>query len=517
MRLGKSKKGFFFVLISFIMILYIYLYLNAWMNAIEISEKTSSEKFKLVSLKSVFNQINETKLNDFFSISGYYALFKINEHASNKTHPLNYNTSNELYYLNRSFFNASLFGVSQDFENTPLEYSKNEKDMYTFSAWINTLNKTLLQAGLEINSFVISEQNLTQVDPVLFNASMNISIFVQDRRASAISLNRTFHLNEQFNISGFPDPLIAREYQKINSTETVAKQIFYKNSTIASLSPINVINGTKGQGFFYGTLIETKDVTVNFPIKTLRPSYILVGTFSDITNDAIFNYTDFGAYILTNSPGNQNYDGCPDNSETDTFMAIVYRINATTGQCPASVENTTTKPFAIVQNFNITKFRGPSNEHRTLFISKYSVKDVNSVPSKKNHPVLLYDIENLRDVAVCGYYIHSTRAPSYAQRLSANALSLNSPFGIESFLIGMWAGGADLISYENYSRVDFEFFNKINGTKIRGMAGCKNYETCSAQTDSSVPLGHFSLSSDSITFYNLTSIACNNNMAGCDK
>ncbi len=507
--MARKSRGFFFVLISFILLLYIFLYLAAWISAIEISEKASSERFRTASVSGIMSQLTKERLDNFFDIAGYYALFKINNHSSDPAHPLQYDPADELRYLRGAFFGCVFNGTSDDFESVSLDYSDDEKGTYTFYAWMDSLNRTLSQAGLEVVSFSVSNENFTQLDHVTFNASMDVSIYVRDR-LSTVSVNRSFSLSRQFNVTGFPDPMITREYRLIEPSSTVERQIFFRNISLSNLTPINVINGTQGQGFFYGPMIAAADVTSTNPIPSQRWQYILVGSFEDIVDVA--NYGQFGAYIVTSAVEYNSYDGCSP-SEEGTFNAIQNR----TSSCNVTIAYPTDRPFAVIEGLDINSFRGPGGEHHALFIAERSVEQVANNPADKLGEVVAYDIEDLRDAMICTYFFPSGRGPSYAQRLSSDAISLSSAsFGMETFLLGMWAGGSQLPDYENYSRVDWEFFNMLEGVKLRGMAGCKSPSMCAAAVGSDAQVGQFRLTDESIREYGAGGIACNDGRAGCD-
>jgi hypothetical protein len=126
--------------------------------------------------------------------------------------------------------------------------------------------------------------------------------------------------------------------------------------------------------------------------------------------------------------------------------------------------------------------------------------------SKRNVPdesTGIYDIEKFRDAAMCGYYISSPNAPSYLQRFFHDAYQMNSSdFGIETFVIGEYVPEK---YFDKYSNVDREFFRDVvYAEHIRGMPGCKNYESCSDN-----PLtGRFGLTTNSTQNYGATEIDC---------
>lgn len=518
----KTSKGFFFVLISFMLVSYIFLYLTAWINAMAITEKNSAEKFRAASLEGLVTQLTQDKFMQFFDISGNHALFRMNGFASNLSHPMKYDPGDELYYMRRAFFSTVFDGTSGDFENEALVYSDSERETYSFSAWLDNLNTTLSRAGLSVKEFSISGENLTQLTPVTFEASMNISMLVEDN-VNLVSVRRTFYLDRNFSVEGLPDPMISREYTRINSADGVEKQIYFHDvPQLDSFGPINRANGTTGLGFFYGPMIAATDVTDEFPLQGLRGQYILVGNYSDITD--ISFYAQFGAFILTNDPVTEATADCPGSpqSESETFWAVKY-LNSS-GSCERTITDKF-GPFAVIPDFNMSAFSGPGSEHHALIIANHSVQEVSADEGTnfelKYEGASAYDMEKLRDATVCAYYLPSEAGPSYAQRLSAGALTLNSTFGMETFLVGKWAGGMDASSYDIYSRLDREFFLKVEGPKIRGLAGCKSAGMCATSVGENAPLGHFRLSAQALEEYGVSVargsyIACDDNRAGCD-
>ncbi|MDD5336852.1 MAG: hypothetical protein PHS02_00020 [Candidatus ainarchaeum sp.] len=523
----RKSRGFFFVLISFILILYIFVYLTAWINASEIAEKSSSEKFRAAGIDGIVYELNEQKFSDFFKGAGYYALFSINNYSSDSAHTLKYDkgSSDELVYLRSAFLSLVEHGnsSSSNFDGAPLAYSSSEADTYTFDAWLRNLNATLAPAGLRVTKFQLSNEQFYNGDtPVTFVGAVTLDLTVEDS-LSTISITRNFTLRQTFNISGFPDPMIKRESEKLPLTETVERQIYYNPDYEPSdLKPILVDNETAGQGFFYGPLIDVDSVTPTHPFAGLRGTYILVGNYSDIYN--LQGHQEFGAYIVTNDPTYSSSDDCSEKNELNTFIPLNWSKSG--GHCIATCAVSDPdvcapdKPFAVIKDFHMNDYSEYNGSRMALLIANHTVSEVQGTPELKNQLVEVYDIENLRDAAMCTYYIHTGRAPSYPQRLSKDALSLSSTdYGIETFLVGTWAGGEDLplTLYQEYSRVDWEFFKKVDGEKIRGMPGCKNPNMCAAPVGSNAPLGHFALSPESIDLYEVQGIACEHGKARCDE
>ena len=108
-------------------------------------------------------------------------------------------------------------------------------------------------------------------------------------------------------------------------------------------------------------------------------------------------------------------------------------------------------------------------------------------------------------------------APTQYTGLNVNS----SAYGIETMLMGRWAGGADdpgvgaTFDDDNRPRVDWEFYSSTNFPpatvyKIKGMAGCRSLQMCSGSNTTAITdaIGKFRLTSDDVARYGLTDIAC---------
>jgi hypothetical protein len=113
----------------------------------------------------------------------------------------------------------------------------------------------------------------------------------------------------------------------------------------------------------------------------------------------------------------------------------------------------------------------------------------------------IWDLTGPRDLAICGFYVRSLHGPSYLQRLTQqipyglnfqNGFSYSAGYGIESFVVGRWAGGADDPNAAQdasdpdgaRARVDYLFYQgpdnapTCEGAFDKGMPGCKNIQMC---------------------------------------
>jgi hypothetical protein len=145
-----------------------------------------------------------------------------------------------------------------------------------------------------------------------------------------------------------------------------------------------------------------------------------------------------------------------------------------------------------------------------LLTNKYLADEVSNDPLRKldSSASAIYGVEAMRDFVMCGYYTSNPAAPSYFQRLLPDSYSRNSTLGIETFVIGQYANSS---AYDLNSRLDRELFNaSIDGIKIMGLPGCRNYETC-ADTPTT---GIFAVSPGVVDAYNLGPLACSGTRCG---
>jgi hypothetical protein len=119
--------------------------------------------------------------------------------------------------------------------------------------------------------------------------------------------------------------------------------------------------------------------------------------------------------------------------------------------------------------------------------------------------VVIYNIERLRDMAVCGFFVASERAPSFFQRMITEGDRFDSVRGIESFAVGKWA-------LKDYSQVDYEYHycQRIEPYAscvpypqymVKGMPGCKSKQMCQDTDAVDIGVGHFTIDRDSAELY----------------
>jgi hypothetical protein len=224
-------------------------------------------------------------------------------------------------------------------------------------------------------------------------------------------------------------------------------------------------------------------------------------------------------------------NGASYSSETYTFNPIVYTPQTTTGNKVICVVGTgspyTAKPFVVAPNFDpgsapvcplLNGSEGMGN--CVLFQNQYLSSQLqgSSIVNKRESSggvIGMFDLEKVGDFTMCGYYTNDPNAPSYLQRLLSDPYSRKDALGIETFVIGNYANDSSIYGPNGNgvsSRLDTEIFDTgVNGIKVRGLPGCRSYESCSDNPQTGV----FAISASGMQAYGLVDIACNNGAAGC--
>ncbi len=527
----KNSRGFFFVLITLLLLIYIVGSISLIVRFIEISEKSASDRFKVSNIAAAVDQVTQEKMQKLAYITVKGAVIQLNTYSIDN--PLKQGDSAkdelEFKYINDSMYGL-VFNGTADGNNfvTGKELKISEKA--SLKGWANEFNKSLSKVGLLLQSFTIENFSINQTIYSAVDYSFNIYLTVKSIDGTVL-LKRSHQLNGSVQFSGMIDPAIKREGKKraedLNLPDlNIEKQFFFHDwyDSPSSLEPYELqIKGSAGQGWFYGPIVSIKNA--DLVAEKNRSKYILYGTYSEIKSLVGENdYNQFHAYILTNKP---TLDNC--GNEEDTFNAIKYDSDC---KKVIDIENILENPFVVIEGFTDDQLGDESIDcpegqegKCILFIADYDYSKIKDEPIKKNSAVAIYGIEALRDYTICGYYVNSDKAPSYFQRLMDKSFEKSSPFGIETFLVGQFIGGSgfdeygvEIITYwsDEYSRLDRELFKDIQTDQnaiVRGMPGCKNAETCSS-TESFV--GHFRLGKDGKEAYlDEKDITCGNGKAGC--
>lgn len=538
-----SRKGFFFVLIAFILISYILVSTTMWVRAIEASELTYSDAFRASTLNTLTDQVSQERMDRYTDIVSHYSLYRLSNHSIH--HELKAGDPEDQYEHVRSAFLSlvtNCTSLPEDYEDgIPFAYTGEESRTYCFGGFLNQLNNSLSTQGFQVQSFELSNLSFNETGhPLQFSFNATLHLSVKDLQTDT-AIERTYEFNRIVDAEGMVDPLVARESLDLRGTGARENLTIYKgiylypaDEDIAfadvheELYPSSMGSGSEGQGWFYGTVVFAQDAE---DIPAADASHmILVGNFTEIR--FVDNWEGFGAYILLDEPDNPT--GCSGQSNT---LNPIERETGTGGRCDESIDDSrsdyTGKPFMVYEDFGddvydkmLGRYRyhepgAPAEGVHILFIAQYSASDVLNDPDNKRNGVAVFDMEKLRDFARCSYYIVNPEAPSFLQRMFKDGYGYSSPNGIETFLIGKYAGGAYNRDMDGLSRVDGDFFGGISGEKIRGMPGCKDPQMCNNPNSD---VGHFALSDGAMEYYlgitasdDEENIGCNDGRATCEE
>jgi len=509
----KDKKGFLFVLSIFLVLSYIMMSLSVWVKGVELSERAYSEIYKESNIELAVAELSNEKVKYVSDLIMQNALYDLSSYSID--HPLKQDdkTLDKIGYVKDAFRDYFINGSPsanyfQD-KNAP-----SQKLASSFGGWLQSLNESLKGTGVFIDSFNLIDFNVWQESIDAVNYSVKFNISMRDN-AGTTKLSREYDIKSAINITGFVDPAIARESRKKGTT--IYRRFFFGPYTNSSyMAPTKISDISAGQGWFYGYVVKTDEASL--VDEKYRPLYILMGTYDDIK--ATDGYENFSAYIVTSKPIQESSSCAGKTNEKNTFNAIQYE----SPKCEASIDQNTqtTKPFVVVSSdlslpscYNlVTNAQG---EKCALIIAGANPQEVLNNPTSKFNKVGtsvsgVYNIENLRDFTLCGYYVKSEKAPSYLQRMLVNAYNLNSTYGVETFLIGEYVSSENSYVFTKYSALDREMFKEIKSDSfIRGQTGCKSEGVCSSDPSTGV----FGLSENATRDYGVSDITCDNGAARC--
>lgn len=525
-----DKKGFLFTVTVFLVLTYILLSISVWVKSIETSERSFSEFYKQSTVELAIEQITPEKMDSISNIIAKRALNRLNTHSiDNEVVPGP--ALDEDQNIRKAMYELIVYGNASDSYFYGAGSSITQEENSSFRSWVNNLNSSLNAIGVYVSDFNVTNFQFTQGDIDKLNYSFDINLTLRDL-SNTSSISRVYPIKNQLDITGLVDPALVRVSKThAGDTKAIYRMFFFNKPlypTPISLSAQEISSSLQGgQGWLYGYLAVANPANAAAPelpsaisvAPELRHSYILVGTYAEITALSNDVYEVFGGYILTNSPGHQLPACGGHQNETDTFNTIQY-FGA--GCTPSIAGNgiPTSKPYIVSNGFNPLDAEecpildgSNATGYCALFVNNYKEEEVAANPGNKlvTSEAGIYSIERMRDFTLCGYYIFNSNAPSYMQRLLSDSYSRNSSlYGIETFVIGIYANESAI--YDGQSRLDRELFNgSITGISVRGLPGCKDRASCSDDPST----GIFAVSDYTKIAYGLVNITCDN-AAGCN-
>lgn len=535
-----DKKGFLFVVTVFLILTYILLSISVWVKGIEASERAYSEFYKESNVELAIEQITPERLDNVTNVLMDRSLYRLNDQAM--SYPLQAkNGVDEDENLRQAMYELFMDGNASGSHFYLAKGVPNEKA--SFNVWAADLNASLRVIGVYISGFSVSDFRVSQSAIDRVNYSFIVDLNVSDYSTSS-SLSRRYYIKNSLDIGGLPDPALVRESYKTTQDDTlkIYRQFFFNNDypSAAALGIQKVVEPsgiTAGQGWVYGYLALASGNAPpalpngnDIPLSERR-LYVLVGKYSEIVN--IPQYDAFGGFIVTDQPvltasicGNGNPGAYKD--ESNTFNPIKHTgllCDAAKGDSSSGAY--TTKPFIVISGafdpndprFECPLLNNPDQKARCALIkAAKSPIEVGANPLNKlvKTDSAIVSVETMRDFVMCGYYTYDPNAPSYLQHLMNGTYSRNdTKYGIETFVIGQYANSS---KYDTRSRLDRELFTTDgSGTKVRGMPGCRDFDSCAS--DPQLSTGVFAVSDETKAAFGLDLLACPDGSSGlgvCD-
>lgn len=556
-----SKKGFIFTVLALAILAMVLLSVGTWSRAFEQSEERASQRFKGESVRSILLVTSDKSLSEFANASAFYALYKMSNYSAGSANgfesdclpiepesaefPRNRCTASIEKYASWLMENGTL---PPDAAYPGLPYSPDENASYTIAAWTGRVSESARLMGFNVSfskpQGFIFRQNSPWSARVYFNLTMNLTDFEGTVRKQA-----TLLANATVSLEGFVDPMVPRSEPVTHDRYGIEKEIppavkqVWKNDEYPSPSalepklvcPDEGCATPEGHGWFFGPATTDYPGTGIFEGEGNESErinqYILVSGYTDELPEAASLY---GGVVVTSAPdwtapAEQFLPGCqePYNlSYQQKCLNCIVRSTYVPEGCDPVYEiykNEVASPVIVATNFQMDRLqsvfrRGMGKAENQSFALIDNEYDERIRKADGHHRA--WDITSIRDMAICGFYVHdeSAPSPSYFQRMLGDVPSqegiVSEKLGIESFLVGKWAGGANdvvagvSVPTDALSRLDYEFYGEPIALmyRIKGMMGCKDKPMCDSAAAALNGTGHFRLTERALCRYNLGEI-----------
>jgi len=551
---SRARSGFFFAVMALAMLSLVLMTVQVWVKTFEQTDYRASQRFKGEAVRSILTSLSDQTLSGFANASAFYATYKLANYTSDSNNrgiapqegiPVDSNNLGT-FLVKKTAIELMINGSSEPNSGKKIEYSDEEKGSYTLAGWQNKTDAAANAMGFDIQFSDARNFKYYQIDPWTVGVSFDLEMNITDIEGS-MRQNKTMHAESNFSISGFLDPMISRNdmvHRTVPRDKATDKQIFkldaynvpedVKPTKMKDSTSSGDGTGSEGNGWFFGPITEqTLEGIIPQGTPIDLKQYVLVTRY----NDSLAGIADlYGAVLLTEEPLLERTveNGC--NVTTQTRCLNCMRkvepslLCESRGWEPFPDNNAVNVPVIAVNNWNTNSVTPviraqPGGDITERFVLIDNEKDSRNEKMIGYHRV--WDITLLRDMAICGFYVKG-KGPSFFQRMLQGAETIQNPyFGIESFVVGQWAGGAEdkggNYAADSYSRLDWEFYSGLTNdvTKIKGMMGCKSREMCTGPGYSSnatlIGVGRFRLSDDAVSRYWSTLISCKNTPAAlCD-
>ncbi len=534
----KSRRGFFFTAMALAILSFMLLTTQVWVRTFEQKDEHAAARFKGEAMRVVLSTLSDRGVSDFANASAFYATYRLVEATQiwglaqmDSSDPLNPKTG----AVEKAAHELMMGGNSSNYSTYPIEYSQGEKESYTLASWQGKIRSAANVMGMnasfgEVENFTFRQEGPWSVR-VYFEMQMNISDLEKTMHQS-----KRLKANTSFSINGFTDPFVVRnELDRRPSIardpSLVAQKQIWKHANYISPSDLApaLADGmaSEGNGWFFGPMTDDYPGTGIFSggEEGRIDSYVLVHGYDDNLSN---NAGSYGAVVVTSAPVvvSSNYinsQGCNVTEHNQTRCLNCLRwvtVNSGGESCAVSpyiYQNQVDVPMVVASGqWSNNASSIPSVVREGLPSQKFILIDNEFAEAEKKDQGYhrIWDITRLRDMAICGFYVQGD-GPSFFQRMLANqpsATPLKNPdLGIESFLVGKWAGGMDDQENDILSRLDWEFYQSSQPPlllRAKGMMGCKSKAMCGGQNATLEGVGKFRLSQNATERYSLKQIAC---------
>lgn len=533
------NKGFLFTALALVLLTFMLASLSASSLAASQQEQTYAYRFKVEALNSLLESTNDAQLSSFAQMSLLYSLTELSKRTV--TSPVeistvgaagdNAQTGNVNVSVGELMLGGSTGGGTSGFVPALALPSQD----YTLARWEQALNASAAAAGFSLSFGEVGGFYVHQRDEWSVNVQFDLPLNITDSDGSFF-VQKVLHANATISIEGIYDPMVARGdmERRANGLAFAQKQIFRNPDyrTPAGVAPRSLANDSNmrmaGLGWFYGPIMQIPQQDIlDMNISQARASIYMSNYYEGIETDGNF----FGAVLITNLPEKNvtvERNGGTEITMTDEVNCVNCRHwirEANNGQVVRDEELDITNKvnFSYIATDGTDWYTRASpplpivnGKMSVLFDSQFGAGNYGGMKEDAAYH-RIFDIESIRDMAVCGFYVKSENATSFFQKMVKDEThQLRSPLGIESFVVGKWAGGGDDAAHNGYSRLDRKFYSEgfADYTKIKGMPGCKSLEMCGAQEAIDFGVGHFGLDGESIASYGVEAISCSGNDGG---
>ena len=528
---GRARNGFFFAVMALAMLSLVLMTVQVWVKTFEQSDYSASQRFKGEAMRSILATVSDKELSDFANASAFYATYKLANYTSDINNgglawngtadTLNPNTGN----VEKAAIELMTSGNSTPNSNSNILYGPDEMDAYTIEGWQNQTNAAASAMGFDMQFSGPKDFRYYQINPWTVGVSFSLEMNITDAEGT-MRQQKELHASSNFSISGFLDPMITRDDMAhrpgIARGAATEKQIFTHDDyqVPQDVRPVLVDSeGKEGNGWFFGPIAE------DYPSPNAS-----VDSVSALDQDVLVHDYDenlpvyagsYGAVIIT-SGAPTNVSGCVERQYNclNCMERDIVAPGCTGGDTAWHTfpnNNPVNVPVIVAGNgWDISKVTEVSKaqDDGTMRTDRFVLVD-NAYESPGDKKLdgyhRIWDMTPLRDMAICGFYVKGV-GPSFFQRMLSGAQTIsNHDLGIESFVVGQWAGGALDQSSDVNSRLDWEFYSNpqpFGNAKIKGMMGCKSKDMCDADNATKVGVGHFTLSTDAVSRYLADNVSC---------